>query len=229
MKQISLFLIIFFIFFQNSISQEKNCDINTQFTQNAQFLFNSFQKGTVVFENNTQTSALLNFNVVSNNIYYVENEKFYVLNPESVDYVSICNKKFYSYNNKVYELIYNKKFQLLAGREVNWEELQGREGAYGAKSPNTVGSNLSTIDVTNISEDHSYLVNLRDNEEDKEITLSLIFKIKYGNNFYSTSKRSFYKIYPDHKKEIKQYIKDNNLNLNQKSDLIKLANYCDEL
>ena len=31
------------------------------------------------------------------------------------------------------------------------------------------------------------------------------------------------------KKEIKQYIKDNNLNLNQKSDLIKLANYCDEL
>jgi len=228
MKQISLLVIIFFSFFLNSFSQEKNCDINTQFTQNAQFLFNSFQKGIVVFENNTQTSAILNYNILSNDIYYIDNEKFYVLSPESLDHVFICNKKFYSYNNKVYELIYNKKLQILVGREVSWEEFQGREGAYGAKSPNTVGSNLNTLDVTNISEDHSYLVNLRDNE-DKEITINLNFKIKYGNNFYSTSKRSFYKIYPNHKKKIKQYIKDNNLNLNRKSDLIKLANYCNDL
>jgi len=228
MKQISLLFIIFFSFFLNSFSQEKNCDINTQFTQNAQFLFNSFQKGIVVFENNTQTSAILNYNVLSNDIYYIDNEKFYVLSPESIDHVFICNKKFYSYNNKVYELIYNKKFQILVGREVSWEEFQGREGAYGAKSPNTVGTNLNTLDLTNISENQSYLVNLRD-DEDKELTINLNFKIKYGNNLYSTSKRSFYKIYPNHKKEIKQYIKDNNLNLNRKTDLIKLANYCNEL
>lgn len=228
MKRFSFLLIIFFIFYQNIFSQEKNCDINTQFTQNAQFFFNSFQKGTVVFENSTKTSTKLNYNVVSNNIYYIDNEKIYVLSPENVKYIFICNKKFYPLNNKVYELIYNKKIQILTEREVSWEEFQKRKGAYGAKSPNTVGTNLNYIDLTNIAEDQTYLVNLKDNE-DKEITVNLNFKIKYGNNLYSTSKRSFYKIYPNYKKEIQQYIKDNNLNLNQNSDLIKLANYCDNL
>lgn len=228
MKRFSFLLILFFIFPHCSFSQEKNCDINTQFTQNAQFFFNSFQKGTVVFKDNTKTIGVLNYNVVSNDIYYVESDDFYILNPEPVQFVSICNKKFYPINNKIYELIYNKKIQLLTGREVNWEEFQNKQGAYGAKSPNTVGTNLNSIDLTNIAEDHSYLVNLKD-DEDKTITINLNFKIKYGNNFYPSSKRSFFKIYPDHKKEIKQYIKDNNLNLNQKFDLITLANYCDEL
>ncbi|MDY6801880.1 MAG: hypothetical protein SVU94_11765 [Bacteroidota bacterium] len=228
MKRFNFLFIPFFIFFQNSFSQENNCDINNQFTQNAQFFFNSFQKGTVVFKDNSKTPGELNYNIVSNDIYYIDNQKFYVLNPKTIEYVSICNNKFYLLNNKVYELIYNKKIQILIGREVNWEEFQNKKGAYGAKSPNTVGTNLNTIDLTNIAEDHTYLVNLKD-DEDKTFTINLTFKIKYGNNIYPATKRSFFKIYSNNKSEIKQFIKENKIDFDSKRDLITLANFCEDL
>lgn len=226
MKKLGFYFLFSLIGFA-SFAQKPNCDINNNFTQNAQFFFNSFQEGTVVYDNNLKTNTLLNYNVVSNNIYYIDDDKIYILSPESVRSVSICDKKFYFHVNKVFELVYNKNIQILTGREVRWEEFQDREGAYGAKSPNTVGTKLNNIDIANMDEDNSFLVNLRDKEEE-EFTPRLYYKIKYGNNFYPSNKRGFFKIYSDNKAAIKQYVKENNIDFDKKEDLIELANYCEE-
>ncbi len=219
----TLFLIPILLF-----SQENKCDINTQFAQNAQFFFNSFQDGTVVFRDNSKTNALLNYNVVTDDIYFINDNKYFSLDRNDIKYVAICDYRFYFNNTKVFELVYSKNIKLLVQRNIDLEDLYDKKGAYGASSPNTVGVDLQYANLVPMSEDNSFIVNLR-KENDKELDVISSFKIKKGNKFFPATKRTIFKIYKDQKDAIETYLDENNINFNKKDDLIKLLNYCASL
>ncbi|PLX14134.1 MAG: hypothetical protein C0597_10510, partial [Marinilabiliales bacterium] len=161
MKNLISIFFVAIISLINGYSQEKQCDINNQFAQNAQFFFNSFQEGTVVFNDNVKTDALLNYNIISDDIYYIEDDKYYSLNREDVKYVVICDYRFYFHETNVLELVYSKNFQLLVERKVKMEDLYDKKGAYGASSPNTVGVDLQYVNIVLQPQSNMFIVNLR--------------------------------------------------------------------
>lgn len=227
MNKLFLTFIILFVY-ETSFSQTNKCDTTSTFAQNSQFFFNSFHKGTVVFNDNTKLDAVLNYNVISNDIYYIENNKYYSLNPDEVKMIVICDYRFYFEGGKVLELIYNKEIMLVIERNANTEEFFDQKGAYGATSPNTVGTKILDISISNMPEDRSYLVNLRD-KGDKVINITMLYKIKYGKKIMPATKNSFLKIYNDNKEKLKQFFNDNDFDFHKKDDLIKIANYCNDL
>ncbi len=214
---------VFLSFILNA--QTFTCDTTANYAQNAQFFFNSFQNGTVLFEDNSKTDALLNYNVLSNDMYYIDNNKYFSLSPDEVKMIMICNFRFYFEKGKIMELIYDKEIKIFIERTANIEEFFDQEGAYGATSPNTVGTKLLDFDIANMPEDRSYLVNLRD-KGDKEIMIEKLYKIKYGTKVLPATKNSFLKIYKDNKEKLKIYFNENQFDFHQKEDLIKIANYC---
>jgi len=223
MKKIFILIVVITTSFI-SFGQNK-CDTSEYYAQNAQFFFNTFQKGTVVFNDETKVDAILNYNVVSNDVYYIDENKYFSLNRENVKYVAICDYRFYFENGKVLQLIFDKGVQLLVERNVNMEEFYDKKGAYGATSPNTVGTDFLDVTLSNLPEDRSYLVNLRD-KEDKEINVVINYKIKYGKKFYPATQKSFLKIYSENKDKLKKYFSENNFDFKNKQDLIQIANYC---
>ena len=218
-------LIVVFSCFNIAFSQEEKCSINRNYTQNAQFFFNSFQNGSVVFKDGNITDAILNYNVLSNDIFYIENAKYYSLDMNDVKYVLICNHRFYYYKVKIEELIYNKEIQILIERNFNIEQFQDKKGAYGATSPNTVGTNLTTIDISNLPDDGSFRINLK-TEEDKKIDITCLHKIMYGNKILPATKKSFLKIYSEHKVNLKKYFNENKFDFHDINDLIEISDYC---
>lgn len=223
-----LILVTFLFGITINLFSQKNCDVNTSVAQNAQFFFNSFLKGTVVFKDNTKTDAILNYNIISDDIYYIDGEKFYTLNSEDVKYILICDYRFYFYNGNVLELVYSKDIQLLVERKVNLEDLYDKKGAYGATSPNTVGVDLQYADVVTQTESSNYMVNLR-KKGDKELDVKYTYKIKNGNKFLPATKKSFFKIYKEHKESIEKYLGEGKFDFDNKKDLIEIANYCKTL
>jgi len=214
---------VFLSFILNA--QTITCDTTANYAQNAQFFFNSFQKGTVIFEDNNKTNALLNYNVLSNDMYYIDNNKYYSLSPDEVKMIMICNFRFFFEKGKIMELIYDKEIKIFIERTANLEEFFDQKGAYGATSPNTVGTKLLDFDIANMPEDRSYLVNLRD-KGDKEIIIDKHYKIIYGSKVLPATKNSFLKIYKDKKEKLKIYFDENQFDFHKKEDLIKIANYC---
>lgn len=228
MKKVFLTLISFIFFTQIIFAQNKECDINNNFTQNAQFFFNSFQEGTVVYKDNLKSEGLFNYNVVSDDIYFIDDNKYFSLDRTNVKYVVICNYRFYFSNTKVYELVYSKNVQLVVQRTIDSEDLQNKKGAYGATSPNAVGIDLQYADIVTMAEDNSFQVNLPE-DNDKTINVNKNFKIKSGNKFYPATKRTLLKIYKENKKDIEIFLDNNQLKFNTKEDLIEILNYCTSL
>jgi hypothetical protein len=206
-------------------AQTTSCDTSSSFAQNAQFFFNSFQLGKVVFEDNSKTDALLNYNVVSNDMYYIEDNKYFSLSPDEVKMIMICNFRFFFEQGKIMELIYDKEVKIFIERTANLEEFFNQKGAYGATSPNAVGTKLLDFNFANLHDDRSYLVNLRD-KGDKEISITKNYKIKVGTKNYPATQKSFLKIYKDKKEQLKVYFDENQFDFHKKEDLIKIANYC---
>lgn len=224
MKKISLTIFILTVVFYRTYSQDNNCITNQRFAQNAQFYFDTFQKGTVVFNDNSTADGILNYNLVTNDIYYLEDKNFYSLDRKNIKYVLICKSQFYFYKVNVLELVYSKKNQILVQRKIANEDLYDKKGAYGATSPNTVGTDLQYINVTP-TPGNSHIVNLR-KENDKELNITISFLIKIGDKFYPATKKSFIKIYSEHKEIIQRYFEENNFNFGNKDDLIKISDYC---
>ncbi len=217
-----LYLALFLIKF-NIYAQEEPCVVNKHITINSPFFFNSFQEGIVVFSDTLKIRALLNYNIITDNIYYSYDNDLYSLDTRDIKYVAICNYRFYFRNTFVLQLLYNKDIKLFVSRKINQEELHDKKGAYNAKSPNTVGSDYAYIKT------RGGVKNLRKSNNDKELSINCYYKIMKNNKLYPANKKTFLKLYQNKKPEILEYIRENNIRFNNEASLKQLANFCENL
>lgn len=221
-KNFLIACLLLFLVTSSIYAQEKPCAINDYVTVSAPYFFDSFQEGVVVFNDTLQICALLNYNVVTDDIYYTYDNEFYSIDKRGVKFVVICNHRFYFENTIVMQMIYNNDIKLFISRKINQEELYDKKGAYSASSPNTTGTDLQYVTTVN------GVTNLR-NKEDKRLSINYHYKIMKNDRLYTANKKNFLKLYKNHKQEILEYIKENNIRFDNKYNLIQMTNYCANL
>ena len=217
-------LIIAFVLIQNlGFCQDVTSDINTRFTEQSLFLFNSFEDGTAFFKDGGIAKAKYNYNVVNNEFCYLKNSKIFVIsNIEELDSIKIGNKTFYYIDNKILETIYADGITVFLYRKANIPS-NTPSGAYGASS-NTSSVSKKTSYYSDRRGDY---VNLH-NENDVEIPISEKLYLFIDDELIFATKFRINRKFKDHKSDIKNFIKENNINLKNRKDLIELASFLEK-
>lgn len=210
------------------LNENDNSDINTKYTTHSLFLLNSFQEGIAYFKNGKVSEGMFNYNVVYDKICYIRDNKIYeITNTNDLDSVKINKIKFYCTKDKNYEIIKSGEIKILLQRKANLNTSE-RTGTYGTRSNNAVVGDRKNIYYEDIQ--GGRFVNIdSDSDSESEIPVTEKYYFLVKDNLFSAKKMKTLKNFSDHKTEIKEFLKKNNIDFNNTTDLIKLTSYLKNL
>jgi len=199
--------------YMNVIAQDQNVK------QLTQYLFADFIEGSVLQKSGTVTKTQLNYNTLTQEMIFKQDDKFLALDKISeIDSVFINNKKFIPGDNLFYEVAVKAPVALLLQHTSDIISA-GNETGYG-KSQTTAVTNITDLK----SGGRAYALSLPDEYNFKNKTayflkkdeqLTLIADIKDVKKFYAGKEAV-----------IDGYAKKNKVNFKKEDSVIKLIEFC---
>jgi len=214
--RLSLALLIFTCFTSGLKAQTETI------THPEQFLLHDFTKGKILMKGGTGYDMILNYNLVFEKVVIVQANKICDLsNSGSVDTIYLLNRKFIPAGPVFYELLNEKPITLFVQHRSK-VTLPPRMDSYG-KIPETGATDAKKIlligEKANITSDQELIFNKDD-----------VYWMQVDNSMQSfRDAPGFYKLFPDKKSELKQYIKQNKIKFENPEDVEKLMIYFDGL
>ena len=226
-----LFLSFLFIFCQMVFAQERftitvkdNEDINSLMS-NSRYVFPEFRTGKVIFNDFSTTNARLNYNMLTQEMQYVDaqNRILALVNPAEIASIQIDGREFvYTPRGYAEVLAYAGNKALLLHRRVKVAN-EKPTGAYGTPS-----------DVSAVERNTTYrfaydgLSSVTDlgGEQRINLTVSQTIYLISGKTMYTPpSERNFSRLFGGDTRKIQNYVKSNKLDLKKPTDLIEVFNY----
>jgi hypothetical protein len=188
-----------------------------------QFLYPEFTKSIVRMKNGQIQNIMLNYNTVSEKMVFQKDEKLYdMANPEMVDTVLLQESRFVPEGKVFYEVVLVAPVAFYAQYKG---ELQppGTPAGYGGTSQVSNTKNLSSVQLS------SGYYNLELPADYTVKTNITYWYSKDGNMLSFVNERQFLKLNPDKETELKQFIKQNKIKFDKLPDIVKLAEYYNQL
>ena len=176
------------------------------------FLFTEFTEGTIINESGQELTAMLNYHMVEGKMYISKNNiKLRLNNKTAADTIIIDKRVFVAKNNVYYELLLVDPVLFREHRKKITES--GIDIGYGTTSKTTGSTSINFVahDDENIPEgmklseySHYHIM----------IEEELIPFRSFGQ---------FQKLFPNQRKEVKNYIREQNLEFETEKDMIQLV------
>jgi hypothetical protein len=198
------------------------CAMSEEITTNG-FIFPEYQKGKVYFKNKQVVEALLNYEMISKQMLFKQNDQILSLGlPETTDSVVISGRVFVFYENvEFFEKIPVGKGSLYIQTNSTMV-IDGREAGFGGYSQVSNTKSISTLS----SSTGDVLTHLSAKEQYKA-KIDLAFWIKHGKNFVRISTKSqTLKAFSKHKKSVQSYLDTHKVNFGLLNDVTELLTYC---
>ncbi len=199
----------------NSISQDSGDLVYSTFK------YPSFISGKVLFKNQHETIAALNYNYLSGQIVFQNQtgEAMELAKPETVRYIAIGQDTFYYVDKSYVELITHYPTVNLAGDKIIKFNGKEKKGAYGTYSGTAASTAIDDVTDAGINK------KIGVDENVMYSTSAKYYLADKTNNFIIASKKNFYKAFFNQEDELSEYLKNNTVHFNQEEDLIKLLEY----
>ncbi|MBX2935376.1 MAG: hypothetical protein KF825_14115 [Ferruginibacter sp.] len=215
------YCILFFCFVSLTVSAQQDSVTNLP-----NFLFPSFTNCLIKFKTGELKKAVVNYNVVDEELVFQQDNTYMTLESPAVDVIDtlyVGGRVFVPFNGTAfYELIShgNVNFYMQYKKDA---ELIGASTAYGVKSraanatyrKQIYGGGAGAVDLRVPSE---FQLNVN----------NAYYLEKDGSMHKFSTKRQFLKICSDKEKEITQYIKEHDTKFNNLANLKSLVDYCNE-
>ncbi|MHC1703351.1 MAG: hypothetical protein AB9846_05535 [Tenuifilaceae bacterium] len=229
-----LFIVVVLSISLNVLSQSsihvysENSTINVveEIPLKKQFLDSVFYQGNVVFKDGSVSSAPLNYNLVLNEISFIDGEsKLMALDITSnIVYISYHNRLFIPFNKSVIEQIqsYDGDVSLFVKRTTKIKE-SSVTGPYGIKMDPSQVYKLIPKPVAGRSLNSFEFIN----DIEVDVTMETSYYIKSKGKINKISRvKDISKLFPNKKESMLNYINEQKLNISNAEDLIKLIAYC---
>jgi hypothetical protein len=182
-----------------------------------------FTNSLVVLKSGEHKRAVLNYNLVDQEMVFMQRNQYYVLDdPQLIDTVYMANRKFIPFEKGFYELAVMGPVTLFIQHKAYAESL-GVPTGYGARSQTTSFNYVKMIFGGNGA------INLTYPENFKIVNDTEYWIRKDGVMHNFDTKRQFLKIFPDREKELDQFISKNKISFEDYKAVIKLAEYCNQI
>lgn len=186
------------------------------------FIFDHFLQATIHFKNNTRTVALMNYDVVNGRMLFEQGEQMM----ELTNIASILNiewkdkRKFIVQGNDFLEEIRLKNGIVY----IKWRiknQIVGSKGAMGL----TTQTKVETISLQSMG---IYSMDDKPQSADvyQQINNNEYFLYINGTLQKVKTLAQIVKLYPGHKEQIRQFARDNRINMSKTLSVLELLNYC---
>ncbi len=209
--------------------------LNKVLSMGFQYLYPEFLPGTVHFTDNEKTSALLNYNVLSNDIHFIDRadlrrgvvvtEEYMMQVAQSlvltdVDYVTIGGNNFINTKRGVMYLVANEEVNLLR-KDLVKVSSQSNVGAYGMQSQTASIEARAKLSAPETSASEGYEPQIA--TEYKRTTAFYLYDDK---KLVTANFRGFKKVFRDIRAELEGFVNENEIDFEAEQDLVKLLNFC---
>lgn len=179
------------------------------------YVFPDFQPGVVLLKNGTTNNAQLNYNAVTEEMVFDQNGEILAIGDAilyQIDTVFVSNEKFIRINNKFVKIIIDEpEIDLFVEHKCQLFP-PGKPAAYGGTSQTSSSTSFSSL----MSDGSVYKLKLPDDY--KIIPYNVYWINRNGELKSFSSIKQLKRIYRDKKKVINDYIKNNDVKLeNEKS------------
>ena len=184
--------------------------------QSSQFIFDDYAVGEVLMKNGNKHSARMNYNAVTEKIVFEQSGQLLELaNLHTIDTVYLHGRKFTPVKGAFFEkiettpipfFVQHKRKLVRSKKKVGFGETSELATTYGYSSAELDGYDLN--------------LPLTDNYE---VTINPVFWVlKDGKMKSFSTERQLLKIFSKKKNEIKEYIKNEKLNIENIDDVVKI-------
>jgi len=209
-----LFILIFLISGQNVIKAQITVSDNIP-----QYLFNRFADGLIVKKSGENVLTSLNYNIVTEEMIFIENNRFLALgNLQSIDTIYLNNMIFIPAGDAFYELAVIGKIKLLV-QFSGTVQVEGEDVGYGISSKTSRITTLSALTNSGV------LYNM-DLPENLKVSRKITYYVERdGERERFINRKAFLRIFKDKKKELDQYIKENDIDFTNYNNVISLIQH----
>ena len=188
-------------------------------------LFPEYQKGDVYFKNHTVVKSLLNYETLTKEMLFKQNDQVLALGlTETIDSVVIANRVFVNYEkSEFFEKV------SIGNGDLYIEYISslisvGKQAGYGGYSQ---VSNVKSIGrMSSTDGGTTYQPNELSLNEKYNAKTHTSFWIRRDGKFIALgSQNQFFKAFPNKKQEIKSYLIDHKINYESMNDVKSLLNY----
>lgn len=186
------------------------------------YVLPEFAPGIVKMKDGRTEIALMDYNKLTEEmIFEKEGVRLALDSLEAIDTVYIDSRIFIPHQKVFYELLVKGPVSLFMQHKCNLLAA-GNPSGYGGTSETGASRNLSSL----ASSGRAYKLTL---PTEYHVTDDSQFWIRKNNRFYRSNTGSqIIKVFPEKEKEIKQFIKENRLDLKDTMDLVALIVKCNE-
>jgi hypothetical protein len=207
-----------------SVSIKAGESIADAFTPNGYMRFAQFTEGTAQLKNGVKTNARFNYNLVSNEILFIngKGDTMAIAAPEDLKFVAIGEQTAFIYNNKSYLEILAEGPKARLAKKIKVVIEKDKKGGYGTSAPTSSQDQFENFftgtQVFKLSHDVIVLK-----------TTSFYWVDEY-NNPQPANKRNSLRLVPkDKQSRLEAFIEQNKTDFNSVDDLRKLLAYAGTL
>ena len=201
-----------------SITVSARDNVVNKLPKDVGYVFSDFADATLNYNNGRFSVGCLNIRLLDNFILYIDDKTSDTLvlsNPNQVRNL-VCNDTVYRIvNNSVVKVLSDDDGRQLAQRLRLELDEKDADAGYSSLPPTStaVTSNVRRLDPSrNLDTEKDYIY-----KYERDFVL-----VDVDDKVYPVKISSFNRLFPDKKKEIKAYVKENKVNFGSQSDLIAL-------
>ncbi len=204
---------------EGTISVSARENVVNRLPKDIAYIFPEFSDATVYYKDDRFSNGCLNICLLDRTLRYVENgDTLRILNQNDVRELVLADTSYRCMSSCVIKVISESDGSLLAQRfRLTLSEEKDDAGYSSLPATSTaVSANVGRLDPSrslDTKADYSYK-----HERD--------FVLVSGDKIYPAKQSAFTRLFPDKKKEIKAYVKENKINFNSQPDLASLFEFC---
>jgi hypothetical protein len=204
-----------------------SCSLAMTQSPSRHYLFDTFQKGTILLNDGKKTADILNYNALTNEVVIKRDGQITTLTlsyVKKVDTIYVKGRKLIPYYGKFCESLINKEeLRLLVDYECTLKSNTENRNPYGSSSQTS-----SPVTIGQVQDKGA----LYDLQLPELYSAELKYQYRYikgQSESILKSMNQFKKLYPQHKKEFNKYKKENNVDFEDPLSVAKMISYFESL
>jgi len=211
------------LFITTSLYGIPNCAQSKSEPISTHYVLPEFEKGIVRMKNGHTEEAIVNYNMISEEMIFEKGTTRLAMDKiETIDTVYLGSRKFVPFEKYFLEILLEDRVSLFIRHKLNILQ-SGSPAGYGGTTETGAAHSISYL----VGSGSLYKLQL---PSEYHLTDASQFWIKKESSFFRIgTERQILDIFPEKSKEIKQFMRQNKINLRKEKDMITLINKCNEL
>lgn len=202
-------------------------DIAEVIPADVKYRYSEFRTGNISFYNGRSSAAKLNYNILLGEMQFLDRkgDTLSLADEHTIKIIMIGEDVFYYDGRFGYLEVVKDYHPIKLALNQTLQTVTSEKGsAYGQSS------GVSSIKTINFySTDNSQVQILKQKGDILLTKKASYFLVDQNNRCHKLNKSSILKVFADHKRAIKDYLKEASINFNKEEDLKKLLQFCDAL